>query len=222
MKYLYLLRCRKCVWSILSIMMPIALFSQSNSHVEASIMLTLPTGEYRTSENDNRAEPGFGFRLEYFQPIGKKGFGVNPAFSGVFNKNVQFKPANTRFFKVTGGWYSHLILGVGPAYFNQFRKFGMKVYANAGLNFTSISDSEETIINTGQIIETYAFENSSNFCYEAGFSVILEKRVVLGISYINLGNLDYRVTYNQVNNEPEQQQIKFTGHSINFKLGMLF
>lgn len=196
--------------------------AQSGDHLEADVMLPLPTGEYRDQTNRNRAESGFGFRLEYFQPIGNSGLGINPAFTGVFNKNVRFKSTNTRFFKVSGGWYSHLMLAVGPAYYRQFSKFGMKLYLNAGLNFTSISDSEETIISTGQIINSYDFENNSIFCYEAGLSFILEQRVVLGFSYINLGNLDYQVTFEQVNKSTDYQQIHFNGHSVNLKLGLLF
>lgn len=206
----------------LFILGPAFVYAQSAAHIEADVMLTLPTGEYRNQLNDNHAEPGFGFRLEYFQPLGKAGFGINPAFSGVFNKNVKFKSTNARFFKVSGGWYSHLMLAAGPAYYRQFKRFGLKTYLNAGLNFTGISDSEETILNTGQIIRSYDFENSSSFCYEAGFSFILERRVVLGFSYINLGDLDYRVTFEQVNNNTEYQQIRFNGHSVNLKLGLLF
>ena len=201
---------------------PSGLLAQSGSHMEADIMLALPTGEYRSYDNPDRAEPGFGFRLEYFLPLGEQGFGINPAFSGLFNKNQRFKSTNTRFFKVSGGWYSHLILGAGPAYYRRLKNLGVKAYVNAGLNFTAISDSEEKIIQTGQIIETHDFESGSVFCYDAGFSFIIEERVILGLSYINLGDLDYQVSFNQVNSEEEQQRISFTAQSINIRLGLLF
>jgi hypothetical protein len=198
-----------------------AVLAQDRSHFVVDIMLTLPTGEYRSVDNRVRGEPGFGFDLSYFAPLGESGLGINSSFTGIFNKNVRFKSTNSRFFKVSGGWYNHLMLSTGPAYTGNFETFGIKIYAQAGLNFTGISDSEEKILQTGQIIETHDFEPATFFFYQTGVSFILEKKVLLGLSYTDLGNLEYQSVLDSVNDEPVNQLTSFRGHSINVKLGLM-
>mgnify|MGYP006286572217 CR=1 FL=1 len=207
--------------NLLMLICNIQMRAQNRSHFATEIMLAMPTGEYRNVDNRDRAEPGFGFDLAYFAPIGNSGLGLNSSFTGIFNKNVRFKSTNRRFFKVTGGWYSHLMLSTGPAYVKYFKNFGLKLYTQAGLNFTGISDSEETILQTGQIIETHDFEPASFFFYKAGISFILEEKVLLGLSYMDLGQLEYQSVYDTVNDEPVNELTSFRGYSINVKLGIL-
>lgn len=212
----------KLLWVIIFGMTVMTGVAQSTAHLEADIMLCMPAGQYRITENPDRAEAGVGFRVDYFLPVGKKGFGLVPAFTGMFNKNVRFKSTNTRFFKVEGGWYSHLALTAGPAYYRQFQNIGVKTYAAAGLNFTSITDSKETVINTGQVIDQYNYSQTTAMCLETGVALIFERRVVLGLSYFYLGDLTYEAGRESVNSEPESITTQFRGSNVNLRLGLLF
>lgn len=196
--------------------------AQSTAHFTTDISLNLPTGDFRVKSNDNYALPGFGFGLAYFAPFGRSSLGINSTFTGVFNRHNNFKSTNANLFKVSGGWYNHLMMGTGPAYLKSFKNFALKLYGTAGLNFSGISNAEETIIRTGQLIESNNFESDNFFFYEAGIGFILEGKVILGISYLDLGNLTYPVQVEKPNNEPEKNLIQTRGQLINFKIGLLW